>query len=134
MGLWAPVALFMVLVYVLASPQMLPDAALRWHSVIHVAAYAGFALLCLRAFHGGFAGFLRPRQTVLAVALALVYAFLDEWNQTRIAGRSASVEDWLADAAGVGLALLIAGGILAVVRRPAEDAVHGTSESSEGGG
>jgi VanZ family protein len=67
-------------------------------------AYALFALVSLRAFHGGF----RPasaRAVVGAVVLTLVYAALDEWHQSQVPGRFPSVVDWVADAIGVGLAV-----------------------------
>lgn len=123
----------MLVVFAFASPQMHPRVRPEWNQAIHLVAYAVFGVLCLRAFHGGFTAFLRTRQTLLAVILALGYAFLDEWNQTRIVGREASVADWLVDAAGVGLAVLVAGAMIRFGPRMAGDAVGGTSEGSDGG-
>jgi VanZ family protein len=49
---------------------------------------------------------LSPRQALLLAALlAVLVAGFDELHQLRLPGRMASWADWLADAAGVALAL-----------------------------
>jgi VanZ family protein len=102
-SLWGPVAAFMVVVFSLAGSSGLPDVEESWHPLIHAVAYLVFGILCLRATHGGLAR-LRPGPTVAALALAAGYAALDEWHQTVLPGREASVADWIADVAGIAVA------------------------------
>jgi len=80
--------------------------------LLHAAAYCVFGFLNLRAFHGG----IRPMRqwpTLLAMILTLSYGAVDEWHQSLIPARVASVHDWLADAVGAGLSLV---GLWAAVR------------------
>jgi VanZ family protein len=42
---------------------------------------------------------------MMAVALSLGFAMLDEWHQAHVPGRFASVLDWVADAVGTALAV-----------------------------
>ena len=102
-GLWGPVVLFMALVFALSGSTALPGVPSGWDKLAHGAAYAVFGLLCLRATHGGLTG-LRTWPTLAALALAVGYAALDEWHQTRVPGRFSSVADWGADVIGIGLA------------------------------
>jgi VanZ family protein len=44
-----------------------------------------------------------PRWLWLSVAIVLLVGLADEWNQSMIAGRDASVGDWLANALGAAL-------------------------------
>lgn len=70
----------------------------------HLVAYAGLGLLLMRAFGGATA--LEPLAAAgWVVAIGLVYGGLDEWHQTLIPGRSCSVWDFAADAAGLLLAV-----------------------------
>jgi len=70
--------------------------------VLHLAEYGilGLAL--------GYALGASPPAALAAVALGTAWGGLDEWHQTLVAGRSASILDWLADLAGLvlGVALL----------------------------
>ena len=43
----------------------------------------------------------------LASVVALTYAVTDEWHQSFVRGRTASIKDWLADAAGILVALIV---------------------------
>jgi VanZ family protein len=103
-SLWGPVVAFMVLVYTLADQEGLPATGRLLDKALHAAAYALFGGLCLRAFHGGIRP-LRRWPTVLAMLLTLAYGAIDEWHQVHVPGRHPSLLDWLADAAGAGLAL-----------------------------
>jgi len=117
-GLWGPVALFMVLIYAFSAPGSIPRFPGHWDKAVHAGAYGMFGLLCVRAFHGG----LRPARilpTLWAMLLVLGYAMVDEWHQTRIVGRDASFWDWFADASGAGLALLLVATLVTRRRKPA---------------
>lgn len=43
----------------------------------------------------------------LSAAVCLLYAALDEWHQNFVPGRSCQWQDWLVDAAGISLAVLL---------------------------
>lgn len=72
--------------------------------VVHAVVYGGFALLCLRAFHGRL-GPLRAPAAAGAILLAMTFGLIDEWHQAFVPGREASGLDWTADAVGILLAL-----------------------------
>ena len=105
-GLWAPVAAFMILVFLLSARDFpgveLPSGG---DKLLHAAAYFVFGLLCLRAFHGGLRA-PRTQAAWSAMLLAIGYGAFDEIHQSWVPGRYSSVPDWLADAAGALLALL----------------------------
>lgn len=74
--------------------------------VYHVIVYAVYGLtlvLAARTFQ------LPPKKALrIAMVIGLVFAATDELHQSYIPGRSADVIDWLADAAGMGIAALVA--------------------------
>ena len=82
----------------------------------HLVAYAGLALLCVRAVGGGL-----PRRVVLRVAafalvIAAAYGISDELHQSFVLGRSADIRDWFADVSGalIGIGVCWLWGIIAV--------------------
>ncbi len=103
----------MVAVYLFSSGINTPVIASGvTDKLLHTAAYCVFGFLNLRAFHCGIRP-IRQWPTLLAMILTLSYGAVDEWHQSLIPGRVASVQDWLADAAGAGLSLV---GLFAAVR------------------
>ena len=66
----------------------------------HFTAYAGLAVLAVRAVGGGLPCRVVRRVAWLAIAIAAGYGAFDEIHQLFVAGRSADVMDWLADFAG----------------------------------
>lgn len=99
LSLWTPVIGFMVAVIwfsddaSLATPEMLSD------KLLHAIAYFLFGLACLRAFHGGFRKPTAVR-SIGAIIFALTFAAFDEWRQTGVLARDASIGDWGADTIG----------------------------------
>lgn len=71
---------------------------------VHLLAYAILATLAWRCFQHGFKA-MKMRITVVLLFAAL-YAASDEYHQSFIAGRTASVFDWYADMLGASLAVL----------------------------
>jgi VanZ family protein len=90
-----------------ATPALLE--ALHWlvRKTAHLSEYAILAALWLRAFVRGLN--LTPRTAgLLAVAISVAWAILDELHQSFVPSRSASLADVLVDSAGALIALPIA--------------------------
>ena len=68
--------------------------------LLHVAAYFVLGCLTLGAMRAGPVGYA-PGRVALAILLAGLYAGLDEYHQSFVPGRHASVYDFLADLTGV---------------------------------
>jgi VanZ family protein len=89
-----------------------------WLDFIHVPLFAGMALVTLWAVVGP----PRPVRAALVMAACLVFAVSDEWHQSYVPGRVASLGDLRLDALGIGLgvslglALPALGGICRGVR------------------
>jgi VanZ family protein len=75
----------------------------------HAPIYGLLALLAARAAGAGWVG----------LAIALAYGVTDEWHQSLVPGRSASLADWLTDAIGAAgaLWLLAAPRVESIARR-----------------
>lgn len=79
-----------------------PQDTDKW---VHFAAYAGLAFLLAMAWQHS-TGMLNRRHLRFAWLAIGAFAAIDEITQL-VVGRSASVNDWLADAAGAALGLVI---------------------------
>jgi VanZ family protein len=77
---------------------------------LHFAAYAVLGVLLLRARAGAAWGGITSGAAVGAWTLAVLYGATDEWHQSFVPGRTAALDDWLADAVGafVGVAAVVA--------------------------
>ncbi len=73
----------------------------------HVVAYGLLGFLDFRAVRGERAGWTL-RWSLIAVALAVAVASLDEWHQSFVPGRTSSPLDVVIDCAGATLAQIIA--------------------------
>jgi VanZ family protein len=106
-GLWAAVAAYMAVIFVLSSQSSLPGLGFQWEDkLMHVVAFAGLGVLAQAAAHGG----LRSPAlgaTVFAILLTAGYGMVDEFHQSTVGGRVASIGDVVADFVGalVGLAI-----------------------------
>ena len=83
-------------------------AILNWllRSAGHMAAYALFAWLVLRAFRGGRA--TTRRHALLALAFAVLLASVDETIQSIVPSRTGKVTDVILDGVGASIALVFA--------------------------
>jgi VanZ family protein len=109
---WAPFLLALAVIFFLSSLPRVPGARYFWDKILHVTGYAGLGVLALRAFHGG-AVPLRPRATALAGCAVILWGVSDEYHQSFVPGRDASVLDVAADAVG----FLVATGLAAAWAR-----------------
>jgi VanZ family protein len=91
-------------------PAITETAVVVIHSLVrkagHLTEYAILALLAARAFSGSTHEGLRRRWFTLALGLIVLYAFSDEFHQSFVETRTASVYDSLIDISG-GLAALV---------------------------
>lgn len=78
-----------------AQPEAAGLIAAPWDKLAHTGAFLVLTLLFIH-------GFALPWR--YAACAALLTGLADEWHQRFLPGRTASVEDWLADLAGVLLA------------------------------
>ena len=89
---------------------------------LHFHAYLGLAFLLACTF----TVYRRPRWRtyIYLAAIVLAYGALDELAQLPIAGRSADIQDWLADATGAASGLALHRIALAVYERFTRDAAR----------
>lgn len=102
--LWLPPLAWMVLIFYLSAQPDLPHPEAGWADLLfssgaHVLIFGILALLLARA-----AG-EHPRGWLIAFALAVLYAFSDEFHQSFVPGRHADPLDLVCDALGAALAL-----------------------------
>jgi VanZ family protein len=101
--LWGPVAAFAAFLFFLSGQRQIPAADLVWDKLLHAIGYGAFALLAIRAFHGGF-GPMTAGATTLAFLFTVGYGITDEIHQSFVPGRNPSALDVVADAVGFALA------------------------------
>ena len=85
--------------YVSSLPQAPLPAGVsdKW---AHSAAYLGLAVTIVRALAGGLPRRLSRGVIVAAIAITCAYGATDEWHQRFVPGRTADVDDLIADAIG----------------------------------
>lgn len=104
-----PLFLYLLLIFALSSvsgyPEVLPDI-FSLDKFIHTVEYYILGYLLMRVLvtssHGLFAG----APAIFAVACGVLYAISDEWHQSFVPGRFASVYDLLFDMLGVVVAVV----------------------------
>ncbi len=115
LALWGPVVAWMALIFGASAQNGAAAASVPladW--ITHGSAYLALSLLVARALSGGFRAPLGRRGALLAFALSALYGVTDEWHQSFVPGREATLDDVAKDAAGAALGALLAS---AVTRR-----------------
>ncbi len=100
-------AAYCALIYWLSSQQTLPTPELfeNQDKAHHLLAYFGMGVMCWRSFrHCMHSPIILA---IVAIAFCSAYGISDEWHQTFVPGRNASVYDWLADTLGAVFAQLL---------------------------
>lgn len=116
LGLWLPVAGYMAAIFwlsSLSSPPSPPGVSDKWQ---HAVAYAGLAVVALRATAGGRWGGVTRAALAAAWLIAVLYGVSDEFHQAFTPGRTPDVMDVAADAIGA-LAGTGAIGAWSIIRR-----------------
>ena len=92
----------MALIFYLSSlsrlPVPLPVASID--KLYHLLEYAALGFLVTRAFLNSSPQIFRDSPWISAFLFATLYAASNEWHQSFVQGRSASVWDWIADCLG----------------------------------
>ena len=98
--LWLPPAAYMLLIfYVSSQSRPMPIVTEHvWDKLLHFAEYAALGALLFRALRGeGLSWALAFAAAAVATA---AYGATDEWHQSFVPLRDASVQDWLTDLLG----------------------------------
>ncbi|MDA1082470.1 MAG: VanZ family protein [Gemmatimonadetes bacterium] len=103
---WVAPALWAILIESLTSWPSPPSfgAPAGSDKLAHIMLYAVFGYLVVRAAQRGKPS---PSSMILTLIALTVWAALDEAHQLLIAGRTASVGDWISDTAGVALGIAV---------------------------
>ena len=103
---WVPSLLYMALIFAISSLEQppLPTPQFEWLTIDKLYHFIEYAIL------GGLLAwaFVKARPSVvpsqwvwgLAAVISILYGVSDEWHQTFVPGRCATVADWVADALG----------------------------------
>lgn len=118
--LWWPVMLYMALIFGLSSTPGLSGPPGVDDKTEHFVAYAGLALLTLRAMSGGALAGVTREAVLASWVIATAYGATDEFHQGFVPGRTKDILDLRADAIGAGVSVVSAWafGIIARSRRP----------------
>ncbi len=122
--LWGPALGMMAVIFAASSVPNL--TSLPGGVSDHAGHFAGYALLSallIRAIASArWAGVTWPASAA-AVALSALYGVSDEWHQRFVPGRTAALDDWIADLLGAATAAGLLAGVASVVRRRERRAV-----------
>ncbi len=117
--LWGPVALYALAIFIESSISQVPALPSGFTDKDgHGLLYAGLAVLVLRAASGATWDGVSLRAAAAAVAFAAVYGITDEFHQWFVPGRTADVNDWVADCTGAATGVAVVWLIARVVRKP----------------
>ena len=111
---WGPAIAAMLAIFFVSGQQKIPDlpAGFSNHTG-HLVAYAGLAVLLVRALAAARWSGVTASAARVAILIAALYGITDELHQKFVPGRTATVSDWIADLAG---AILGASGVLVTKR------------------
>jgi VanZ family protein len=113
---WLPVLLWMAVIFLFSSQPYSGDVTRRFlgefnlpvRKLAHASEYAVLFFLANRAIQATGGKFARQANW-LALSLCFFYALSDEWHQSFVPGRSASLFDALIDTLGASFAFSIDG-------------------------
>lgn len=105
----------MTAIFFVSNLQVAPLPEEVSDKTAHLWAYAGLAILAVRAVGGGLPCRVMLRVASIAFLIAAGYGIFDEVHQVFVPGRSGDVLDWFADASGsvVGIGVCWLWGIIA---------------------
>ena len=105
-SLWAPVVIYMVLIFTVSADPDPPAPKAISDKLMHLMAYAVMGLLVFRAVAGGLPARVTPPSAGLTLLITIAYGASDEFHQLFVPNRSADLHDLYADIAGITIALI----------------------------
>ena len=105
LSLWLPVGVYMAAIFFVSGLPIAPLPEEVSDKTGHMAAYAGLAILAVRALGGGLPCRVVWRVAGLALVIAAGYGIFDELHQLLVPGRSGDLLDWYADVSGAVIAI-----------------------------
>jgi VanZ family protein len=126
-SLWAPVVLYMGLIFYASAQPEVPLPPGLTDKPTHSLAYTGLGVLVVRALAGGLGARIDVATALLGIVLTTAYGMTDEFHQMFVPGRSAEVKDLFADAIGAVLGAIVCWlcGIIRLSRAESRDSRHG---------
>lgn len=116
--LWGPVALYALGIFVESSISQVPAFPSGFTDKDgHGLLYAGLAVVVLRAASGARWDGVTLRAVAVAALFASFYGITDEFHQWFVPGRTADVNDWIADTIGAAVAVAAVWLVARVVRK-----------------
>ena len=112
--IWGPPIAQMIVIFIFSSQENLTEVpgGFSDHQG-HFIGYAILGVLLVRALALGTWRGVGAKAVLLAIVIGAVYGASDEFHQSFVAGRSPTVDDWIADLLGV-----IAGALVIFVIAP----------------
>ncbi len=98
---WVPAMAYAALIFVLSHQSHPPGAEFLPDYAAHFFEYGFFVVTLTLGVNSGFRKQLRLKETALVWILAVAYALLDEFHQSFIPHRHASLRDFSVDLLGV---------------------------------
>jgi VanZ family protein len=106
---WGPLVLYMAFIFFMSSQQRPGLFASYPDYLLHGSGYFVLGVLSIRAVGKGLASPRSLAVIAVGVAIAVLYGASDEWHQSFVPGRDASVSDWMADSVGALVAAVVVG-------------------------
>ncbi len=107
-ALLVPAAVYMLLIFTVSSipdtghaPAIILYTPKILRNLAHIPLYAGLTILLVGLIRGW--GVSHRKSVVIATVIAMLYGVADEWHQSFVPGRFASLTDVLLNGVGVGL-------------------------------
>ena len=92
--MWGPPAVYALAIFASSSLSAAPSPPLHLTDKhVHLLAYAGLALVLVRALSGGRWAGVTPATALQAAMMTIAYGATDEWHQSFVPGRDADVRD-----------------------------------------
>ncbi len=107
-GSWLAVLGYMALIFVVSgtqfhAPLFQNSQKINADKIAHIVEYTFLGFLLARAWHTSLPGWKSSRLWMAVLVVGLIYAATDEYHQSFVPTRDASVLDGIADAIGLSL-------------------------------
>jgi VanZ family protein len=103
-----PAIAYLIIIFILSSMSYPPVPPSVNDTILHTIEFALLFLLFYRALNNGIFAKLGKKYLYIAMILSMVYGFLDEFHQSFVPARDASLKDIIMDIVGTLTGVLIA--------------------------